>query len=81
MPVLDQGLDMLGFQRSRLHPAVTHFVEFVGGSGQDPLAIPLCGITAFPALCTELFKLLVQVSNRVFSLYLLSVSDAPGSLN
>ena len=56
-------------------------MQFIGDLGQYALSIPLRGITAFPALPAELFEVVVQVSNSVLSLYLLSVSDTPGSLS
>lgn len=55
-------------------------MQVIGDLGQHTFPVSLRGITAFPALPAELFEVVVQVSNSVLSLYLLSVSDTPGSL-
>ena len=67
LPVLDQGLDVLGLQGPRPHPAIAHCMQLVGRKGQYPFPVPLRGIAAFPTVPAQLLQIVVQVLNRVFS--------------
>ena len=69
-PVLDQGLDVFRFQGPSRHAPIAQRMELVGHQGQHALAFDLGGIAAFPALAAELFELVVQVSHRVLSFWL-----------
>ena len=69
-PVLDQGLDVFRFQGAGRHAPIAQLMELVGHQGQHPLAFVLGAIGALPALAAELFELVVQVSHRVLSIWL-----------
>ena len=59
---------MFRLERFCLHLSVAHDTQLICDQGQDPLSIPLRGIAAFAAVPADLFELVVQVFNRVFSL-------------
>ena len=63
LPVLHQGLDVLGLQGSGLHLAIAHAVQFVGDQRQHAFPVALRGVAALPAVSAELFQLVIKISH------------------
>ena len=77
LPVFDQRLDVLGFERLGAHMSITQVVKLIGDLRQQTLPVPLGRKTAVPVAAANLFELVVQISQSVLA-FSVSVSDLTG---
>ena len=68
-PVRDQGIHMLRFQRSCVHPVESQHVQLIGDMHQMMGPLALGAVTAVPILAAELFELVVQVPQGAISVW------------
>ena len=67
--MVEQGLDVLWFQRTATHAPKAEGVELICDQGEHALTVALGGVAAVAVALAKLFQLVVQVAHGVLSLW------------